>query len=548
VLNVVYARSLAECEAGWLIPNAWGSALQGRVQILIYPINFDGGLAVLFMTIEQWAASWKLIYFRSFLPLALLALWIASGSPGAAPAPSESRYIRDQNSDKVIIFVHGLFGDSVNTWTNGSAYWPEMITKDHDFDGVDVFVYQYPTSFGSTFAPDQLADDMRHVLRSRKVLERKQLVFLSYSMGGIVTRAFLLKNSDVSKKTTFLQFFSTPTDGSFVANITTFFINHPQIERLDTVNNYLQDQNSDWVDDAITKNIPAYCAYETQKTFGVQAVTRESATHLCTRHFDAIDANHFNVVKPNDMSSQPYSIFKANFLEAFRQSSTEHEINNGPAIIRNRQGGSIGDITVANNAIVGTQILENAEAAGKTVVSGNNIVTNRTADDNKSSTASERPTISLFGGSAGSVIMANNAIRGFDSIVDPRGGAIGSVLVRNSFIESNEHRELRPFHVVIDDKIYRNMDGGFFCWFLVQMDVEAKLDYMSLAIKGDAVTGFRIMSDERMKAINQIPIAGYLITKVMNPKDKFGVAVYHSKATCDVVPSIAWRYSTASRQ
>jgi hypothetical protein len=59
---------------------------------------------------------------------------------------------------------------------------------------------------------------------------------------------------------------------------------------------------------------PSYCAYEKQNTYGLSIVTIQSASHLCTRALDPIDADHINIVKPSDQGSDSYLAFKAAFL------------------------------------------------------------------------------------------------------------------------------------------------------------------------------------------------------------------------------------------
>ena len=233
-----------------------------------------------------------------------------------------STYIRNTNADKVIVFVHGFLGDSVSTWTNGQSYWPEMIVNDHDFDGVDVFVYQYPTSINADLTPDQVADDMRAVLKSNGVSDRKKLIFLSHSMGGVITRAYLLRYRDIAAKTAFLQFYSTPTDGSSLATIASLasqisHLGNAQIDRLKSniEKDYLGGQTRDW--QSARFSIPSYCAYEEQPTYGMTVVSFESATALCNSPPNAVNTNHIDIVKPLNEQSQPYSIFKANFKDAF---------------------------------------------------------------------------------------------------------------------------------------------------------------------------------------------------------------------------------------
>jgi pimeloyl-ACP methyl ester carboxylesterase len=100
----------------------------------------------------------------------------------------------DASNHGVIVFVHGILGDERTTWTNGSSYWPEMLMHDHTFDGQDIYLYHYPSPrLGQAFTIDEVAENMRSVLTTDGVLQHTEITFVSHSMGGIVTRALILK-------------------------------------------------------------------------------------------------------------------------------------------------------------------------------------------------------------------------------------------------------------------------------------------------------------------------------------------------------------------
>ena len=70
-----------------------------------------------------------------------------------------SRYIQHEHGNQsVIVFVHGIFGDSVSTWTNANgAYWPALLATDPFFSHYDIYVYQYPSRFfGTSFSIDEM--------------------------------------------------------------------------------------------------------------------------------------------------------------------------------------------------------------------------------------------------------------------------------------------------------------------------------------------------------------------------------------------------------
>lgn len=233
----------------------------------------------------------------------------------------KSSFVRQSpESDTVIVFVHGFTGDGVSTWSSSNAYWPRLLIEDKTFDGTDVFVYSYPTGFWSTMSIDELAENMRSVLSVNHVTAYHRIVFLSHSMGGLITRAYLLKNRDIAGRTSFAYFFSTPTTGSQVASIVSVALSSPQISKLKAMksDDYLADMLRQWLSAGF--EFPSYCAYEKRLTSGLSLVVdMASASALCTKALDPIDADHIQIVKPQSQDSAAYIAFKAAYADAIVQ-------------------------------------------------------------------------------------------------------------------------------------------------------------------------------------------------------------------------------------
>jgi triacylglycerol esterase/lipase EstA (alpha/beta hydrolase family) len=163
---------------------------------------------------------YEMTYFLRFLCVFLLI-----GHWSVIAQAQESKYVRrNAQNEKVIIFVHGVVGDAISTWTNKAAnsYWPQLIASDESFDNSNIYVFNYPTApLGRNLSINELAENMRLQLNADQVLKHKELVFLSHSMGGLITRSFLLKYRENATKVGFLYFFATPTEGSPTARLAT---------------------------------------------------------------------------------------------------------------------------------------------------------------------------------------------------------------------------------------------------------------------------------------------------------------------------------------
>ena len=253
------------------------------------------------------------------IPL-IIAISMFGLTSGTVGQESASKYVRQSpGDDTVIVFVHGFMGDGVTTWTNSrtNAYWPLLLTLDHTFDGNDVFVYSYQTGPNNAFSIDEIAENMRSVLTANGITNYNRIIFLSHSMGGLVTRAYLLKNRDVASHTSFAYFFSTPTTGSQIARLFQYIGSGPQLKSLVplTPDAYLADLLRQWL--AAGFGFPSYCAYEKEPTKGVAlVVSMDSAVSLCTKPVDPIDTDHIDIVKPADQNSTTYTVFKAAYADA----------------------------------------------------------------------------------------------------------------------------------------------------------------------------------------------------------------------------------------
>ena len=232
--------------------------------------------------------------------------------------------LSNRNARRLIIFVHGFTGDSVETWRHErtAAYWPEMILKDQAFLEADIAVYGFPSSvFEKSFSIDEVADNLRLRLDSISVKsEYDEMVFVAHSLGGLIVRAFALKYRDYPR-IPLAYFYATPSNGADLANIATIISDNNQVLGLRKLqeNLFLQSQSAQWFASPLKASMRSYCAYETTKTNGLMVVPRESATALCNERLDPIAENHIRIVKPANEQSDAYVSFKVAYQETFQR-------------------------------------------------------------------------------------------------------------------------------------------------------------------------------------------------------------------------------------
>jgi pimeloyl-ACP methyl ester carboxylesterase len=232
-----------------------------------------------------------------------------------------SHFEGPQNSDRVIIFVHGIFGKPDDTWrANGDSYWPGMLSKDPEFPKADVFVASYPSPyFGNRMNVSEMASLLEAELEAAHIDKKyKEILFVCHSLGGIVVQQMLLDYRDVyAPKTKLIYFYATPMYGAFVANFGHVWSDDPLLRDLfkGDGSQFTATLAQSWRAGKFD-SIHRYCAYEKQPTpdkAGIIVVPQESATYLCDSGIPTHavpDANHISIVKPLSISSYPHVLLR----------------------------------------------------------------------------------------------------------------------------------------------------------------------------------------------------------------------------------------------
>jgi hypothetical protein len=134
----------------------------------------------------------------------------------------------------------------------------------------------------------------------------------------------LLKHPADAAKVKFIVSYGTPHEGSTLARIASIYDKDPLLNDLSDAadNTFLTQLEDNWRGHDSVNGIHRFCAYETRDTtpdnrFGrylkahARVVSYFSATYGCdvTTPPQAIDADHFNMIRPLDRKSSAYDFF-----------------------------------------------------------------------------------------------------------------------------------------------------------------------------------------------------------------------------------------------
>jgi Alpha/beta hydrolase family len=264
------------------------------------------------------------------VPLAIVGCWLAFLSCGVISATShlagssaQSHYERPSTKGgpyqkRVIVFVHGIFGDADGTWRySPSVYWPRLLLSDEAFRDSDVYVASYSSPyFGNTMNVDEVVTNLNNRLVSDEIFSKhREVVFVCHSLGGLIVQRLLLTFRDYAQQVPFIYFFSTPETGAQMANLASVFSSDPLLRALipGDENVYLQNLENEWK--AARFHIHRFCAYEKKKYKDVLIVDRLSGTRNCDDPPLAINEDHVSIVKPDGVNHDSYVALQ----NAFRQ-------------------------------------------------------------------------------------------------------------------------------------------------------------------------------------------------------------------------------------
>lgn len=256
---------------------------------------------------------------RNLFGLLLISILVGHLQSAHATDDSAGGYVGTFSEKKkvVLIFVHGVLGDDRATWTNpNGTYWPDLVSRDSTFRDANVYVHRYASPKLETAQDiEELARRMgAYFDKDRVISHHNKLIFVAHSMGGLVTRAFLVQRRVPYKKVAMIFFFGTPSGGANAAALATLVSKNQQFKNMQPFvrGTYVEQLAMKWLATSIDqatgypRSIWSFCAYEKKPYFGHIVVEEFSAIYLCNAPPVSILENHLDIVKPASDRSESH--------------------------------------------------------------------------------------------------------------------------------------------------------------------------------------------------------------------------------------------------
>jgi len=270
--------------------------------------------------------------WRAGAAISLLLAALSSGCWGsntdpAEPNSTDPQWVAQHNphASIALVFVHGIFGDTLGTWTSasGTGFFDLIKANPQIEPKVDVFAFGYTSNMLRSGSLDiqEAANTLHARLQFHGVLDYPAVVFVTHSMGGLVVLRELLTHRELLPKVPGLVLYSTPQEGAHITVIAQHVARNPALEQMLPAdrNGYLRVLNDEW------KSLPTRpkvaCAYERKPTNGVMVVPWSSATRFCDGTAVAINADHTDIVKP-DRAGHDSMVVLVNALNDFALGTT----------------------------------------------------------------------------------------------------------------------------------------------------------------------------------------------------------------------------------
>ena len=231
----------------------------------------------------------------------------------------------DYTGRLAVLFVHGLGGSSVGTWSAIS----HVISTDDLLSFCDLHYFEYPTSLiRLPFRPRSLRiQDLSVALQTKLAgLSRSyaQVVVVAHSLGGLIARTCLLDRVKRREGMPFdaLLLYGTPNSGAALAAVGRLLSwRQHQVRQMCKASDFLHLLNVDWA--ALRDHIPipiVYVAGGQDRVVGLDS----AGPIFDSKSIKLVSScNHLSLIRPNKKEDLSYIILRDLIIDVRKPSSVD---------------------------------------------------------------------------------------------------------------------------------------------------------------------------------------------------------------------------------
>jgi hypothetical protein len=178
---------------------------------------------------------------------------------------NQGRWARKGKNRLNVIFIHGI-NSGEDCWRNkNGSFWPKLLENESELVDIGIYIFSYRTGINTgSYSLSDIVDSLREYFILDDLISSVGVIFVCHSMGGIVTRRFLVNQYSMlierglNKIGLFLV--ASPSLGSEYANmlgLVSSVMGHTQASalRFSQDNVWLNDLDKDFINLKTNKNL-----------------------------------------------------------------------------------------------------------------------------------------------------------------------------------------------------------------------------------------------------------------------------------------------------
>ncbi len=258
----------------------------------------------------------------------IFSICVLLSSPSFCQAKSSISWKKKVKTNRAaIIFVHGLNGSGLKTWSGkrSGRNWTDMLRLDEAFKDADIGVFNYDSGEAApSMSIEDIAKNASSLLKLEDINAYSDITFVAHSMGGVVIKLMLLANQEIVRKSkVYLHLFGVPANGKELGVVRKIALiasgkYNKQMDQLITNNGLFSIINLFW--EKVSDYVYTVCYFETSKTriksgvvsFNDIVVTKKNSDVSCDKR-EVLNKDHYNIVKPDNEKDNVYKFFRSNF-------------------------------------------------------------------------------------------------------------------------------------------------------------------------------------------------------------------------------------------